>query len=104
MEITDNDYICTVFCQPCEVTVGDALSELLHRFDIENVRISEELTPSIASNYNDTLKRKILGKVIDTENQIILVGTLRFIVDEYLPGSLQAGDHIEFFCERIDLW
>ncbi|WP_019409929.1 hypothetical protein [Pseudomonas psychrophila] len=104
VEITDDDYICTVFSQPCEVSVGDNLNEPLHIFDIKNVRINEELTPSIASNCNDTLKRKIVGKVIDTENQIILVGKLRFIVDDYLPGGLQAGDYIEFDCERIDLW
>ena len=104
VEITDDDFSCTVFSQPCEVTVGDDLSEPLHIFCIKNVHINEELPPSIISSYNDTLKRKIVGEVIDTENQIIAVGQLRFIVDDYLPGGLQVGDHIEFDCERIDLW
>lgn len=104
VEITDGEHTCTVFSQPCEVTIGENLSDPLHIFDIKNVRINEELPLGIASDLNYTLKRKIVGEVIDTENQVISVGQLRFMVDDYLPGGLQAGDHIEFDCERIDLW
>ena len=57
VEITDGDHTCTVFSQPCEVTIGENLSDPLHIFDIKNVRINEELPLGIASDRNHTLKR-----------------------------------------------
>jgi len=50
------------------------------------------------------LELKVVAKIVDTKNQVIAVGNIKMVIDDFLPGGLENGNIIEFECARIDLW
>ncbi|MGG6463277.1 hypothetical protein [Solilutibacter silvestris] len=104
VEVTDGEFFCVAFSQPCSVGVGDELTELLHVFGIKEVMLSEQSQVGISSVTVDGLGRKVVARVDDKSRQILAVGAIAMVVDEYLPGGFEDGDLIEFECARIDLW
>lgn len=104
VEITDGNFVCVAFSCPCEVQVGDKLTEPLHVFDIKDAMLSEKSELGIWKINETGLGRKIVAELIDVAKQVLAVGGITLIVDEYLPGGLERGNLIEFECARIDLW
>lgn len=104
VEVTDGHFNCTVFSQPCDVAVGDALTEPMHILNMRNAQINTDSPPSIKNTRKNTFEHKVVGVVNCLEEQIISVGKIILIADDYLPGGLKVGDKIEFECGRIDLW
>ena len=104
VEITDGIFTCIAFSCPCEVAVNDRLSEPLHVFDIQKAMLVENAEPGIWNITENGLERKIIAKVADVSKQILEVGSILFVVDEYLPGGLEQGNLVEIECARIDLW
>lgn len=104
VEVTDGHYFCGAFCHPCRVKVGDEIKEPLHIFDIGNLMLSEKSQLGIWSTDERSLTRKVVGRIIDIVEQIVVVGGIRLVIDDPLPGVFQEGNIIEFECARIDLW
>lgn len=102
--ITDGNFVCEVFSQPCNVNIGDELTKPLHVFDIKNMMLSRQLEIGIWKSSEKGLGRRVVAQLVDLSNQLLAVGGIILIVDEYLPGGLEEGNLIEFECARIDLW
>lgn len=104
VEITDGAFTCVAFACPCEVEVNDKISEPLHVFDIRNALLVDDVAPGIWNLTDDGLGRKVIAELIDVSKQLLKVGDIVLVVDEYLPGGLEHGNLVEFECARIDLW
>lgn len=104
VEITDGAFTCIAFSCPCVVTVDDKLSEPLHVFDIRNAVLSDNVAPGIWNLTDDGLGRKVIAEITNVSKQLLKVGGIVLVVEEYLPGGLEQGNLIEFECARIDLW
>ncbi|MET1069745.1 MAG: hypothetical protein ABWY28_17190 [Pseudomonas prosekii] len=102
--ISDGHFTCIAFCQPCNIKVGDKITEPLHAFSIKNAIISDKSTLGVWNVSETKLEKKVIAKILDITNQIVAVGDISLIIDDYLPGGLENGDIIEFECARIDLW
>lgn len=104
VEITDGVFTCVAFSCPCEVQVNDQLSEPLHVFDIRNAMMVKDAAPGIWNLTDDGLGRKVIAELTDVSKQLLKVGGIVLVVEEYLPGGLELENFIEFDCARIDLW
>ena len=104
VEISDGQFKCVAFSQPCDAEVGQQITEPLHVFSIKNAMISDKSTLGIWSTSNGKLERKVVAKIVDITNQVIAVGDISMVIDDFLPSGLENGNIIEFECARIDLW
>jgi hypothetical protein len=104
VEITDGEFTCVAFSCPCEVDVNDKLYEPLHVFNIRNAMLVDNAAPGIWNLTDNGLGRKVIGELTDISKQLLKVGGIVLVVDEYLPGGLATGNLVEFECARIDLW
>jgi hypothetical protein len=104
VEITDGVFTCIAFSCPCEVAVNDKISEPLHIFDIQKSMLVENTELGIWSQTDNGLERKVIAKLADVSKQILMVGNIMLVVDDYLPGGLEQGNLVEIECARIDLW
>lgn len=104
VEITDGAFTCVAFSCPCEVEVNEEISEPLHVFDIRNAMLVDDVVPGIWSLTDESLGRKVIAELIDVPKQLLKVGGILLVVEEYLPGGLEQGNLVEFECARIDLW
>lgn len=53
---------------------------------------------------NGRLAQKITAVLQDLQSKRLFVGDIKLVLDDYIPGGIQAGDTIEFECARIDVW
>ncbi len=100
--ITDGNYKCVAFCQPCNKTIADLVKQPLLAFETKGI----EKIASSSLNFNrinSTLKYEICGQVMDFEKGIVSVGLILLELSAPLPGDINVGDTIRFICERIDL-
>ena len=104
VEISDGDFTCIAFSQPCDVIVGEHLTQPLHVFSVKNAMISDQPAVGIWNLSDTKLERKVVAKVIDITNQVLAVGDIHMVINDCLPGGLEIGNIIEFECARIDLW
>lgn len=104
VEITDGEFTCFAFSQPCTVKVGDPVTDPLHVFSMKNAMISQDTTIGIWKISDTSLEHKVIAKIIDSTQQLISVGKIPLLIDDYLPGDLDDGNIIELQCTRIDLW
>jgi hypothetical protein len=105
VEISDGEFTCIAFSQPCNANIGDTIKEPLHVFSIKNAMLCEGDTAlGIFGNEGTGLSRKVIARVVDVSEQLIAVGRINLTIEDYLPGGIRAGDLIEFDCARIDLW
>lgn len=74
VEISDGDFICIAFSQPCNVVVGEHLTQPLHIFSIKNAVISDQSAVGIWNLSDTKIERKVVAKVIDITNQVVAVG------------------------------
>jgi hypothetical protein len=102
--ISDGHFTCIAFCQTCNIKVGDKITEPLHTFSIKNAMLSDKSTLGVWNVSETKLEKKVIAKILDITNQIVAVGDISLIIDDYLPGGLENGDIMEFECARIDLW
>lgn len=66
--------------------------------------ISDQTTVGIWNLSETTPEQKVVAKIIDINTQVVAVGDIHMVVDDFLPGGLETGNIIEFECARIDLW
>ena len=104
VEITDGSFVCFAFSQPCTVKIGDKIAEPLHVFDVKDAMISNQTELGIWKTTENGLGCNVIAKVVDIRAQLLSVGGIQLLVDDYLPGGLEPGNIIEFECARIDLW
>ena len=105
VEISDGEFTCIAFSQPCDANIGDTINKPLHVFSIKNAIVCEGDTAlGIWSIEGTGLSRKVIAKVMDVSEQLIAVGRIDLIIEDYLPGGIRTGDLIVFNCARIDLW
>ena len=102
--ISDGEFDCVTFCQPCHAQVGDIVCEPLHPFDCKNVRLCDSTEVGIWESNAQPLARRVAATVVDAQAHLLAVGGLVLLLEEDLPGGSENGDTIEFECARIDLW
>jgi hypothetical protein len=76
VEISDGDFTCIAFSQPCDVIVGEHLTQPLHVFSVKNAMISDQPAVEIWSLSDTKLEREVVAKVIDITNQLVAVGDI----------------------------
>lgn len=105
VEISDGEFNFVDFFQPCSVNTGDTIDAPLHVSSIKNVMLCEsDSTVGIWDTEKPGLSRKVIAKVIDISEQLVAVGGISLLIEDYLPGGIDTGDLIEFRCGRIDIW
>ncbi len=100
--ITDGNYSCVAFSQPCKHKQEDKIFEPLHAFMVENLMLSHEIDLKI-----ETVKgfqHKVVALVRDINEDIVQVGDISIKLDYHIPSWAKDGDFVEFECGRIDLW
>jgi hypothetical protein len=102
--VTDGQYSCKAYSQPCNVKVGDYLGERLHLFGVRDARLSEISEPGIHRLASNGLAQRLVAKVSDVKLGYLTVGKIHFAADDPLPGGIAEGDMISLDCARIDLW
>lgn len=102
--ITDGVHTLTAFSQPCSKSPEDTVEEVLYAFDTKKIMLKEGKDKPYIKQKNGDLQHEILGIMLDVENKILQVGDILIEIDTDLPGGLQIGDHVEFTCERLDLF
>ena len=102
--ISDGEFECIAFSQPCDIKEGDHLKEPLHAFIVNNLMISRDENCSVVLIKDNGLAQKLVTKVVDVENGIVKIGNIEILLDEKAPPGVLAGDLVEFTCARLDIW
>lgn len=71
---------------------------------MKNAMITQDKILGIWKISHNSLEQKIIAEIVDLTQQIIAIGKIFLVIDDYLPGGLSNGNTIEFQCSRIDLW
>lgn len=105
VEITDGEFTCIAFSHPCSANIGDEVNGPLHIFSLKSAMRCEGFAElGIWNIQKQGLSRKVIARVLDASKQVVTVGKITMIIEDYLPGGVVVGDLIEFECARIDLW
>jgi hypothetical protein len=105
VEISDGNFTCVAFSQPCSANIGETINDPLHVFSLKEAMICESESPvGIWNTEKPGLSRKVIARVINASEHLVAVGGIKLLIDDYLPGGINTGDLIEFKCGRIDLW
>ena len=103
--MTDGKNECLVFSQPCHVTLGENVNDLLHAMDVEDFRRTNETSEKITRDSDVTyFSQFFIAKIIDIKKNIVAVGQIRIELDYAIPDWVKVGELIEFRCDRLDLW
>lgn len=103
--MTDGKNECLVFSQPCHVTLGENVNDLLHAMDVEDFRRTTETSEKITRDSDITyFSQFFIAKIIDIKKNIVAVGQIRIELDYAIPDWVKVGELIEFKCDRLDLW
>ncbi len=103
--MTDGKNECLVFSQPCHVTLGENVNDLLHAMDVEDfmrtTETSEKITRVPEISY---FSHFCVARIIDFKKNIVAVGQIQIELDHDIPDWAKDGDLVEFNCDRLDLW
>lgn len=102
--VTDGQYSCKAYSQPCNVKVGDSLDARLHLFGVRDAMVTETIELGIHRLASKDLAQRLVAKVSDAQLGYLTVGEIHFAADDSLPGGIAEGDIISLECARIDLW
>lgn len=91
VELSDGEVSCVVFSQPCAARVGDEVTEPLHVFSIRHAMLSDQRQVVIKKVADSELMQNVVARVLDAAKQILAVGGLTLIVEDYLPRSAERG-------------
>jgi hypothetical protein len=84
VEISDGNFTCIAFSQPCNVIVGEHLIQPLHVFSVKNAMISDQSAVGIWNLSDTKLERKVISEVIDITNLVVAVGDIHMVIDDFL--------------------
>lgn len=101
--VSDGNYECIVFSQPCDFNVGDEINVPLLAFITNNLMESDQQDYSIQITAPGLLSHECVAKVIDLENNLVKVGDIFIVLDEKIPTGCSVDSFVEFTCERFDL-
>lgn len=103
--MTDGKNECLVFSQPCHVTLGENVNDLLHAMDVEDfmrtAEISEKITRISEISY---FSQFFVARIINIKKNIVAVGQIQIELDYNIPDWAKEGELVEFRCDRLDLW
>ena len=102
LTVTDDNYSCLAFSQPCNYKQGDILHEPLHGFIVENLMLSNKQEFRIDNIKN--FQHKIIARIINFDEDLVEVGDIHIKLDDNIPSWAKDGDYIEFNCSRLDIW
>lgn len=89
VELSDGEFICVAFSHPCSVKIGDQISEPLHIFSMKSATRCQDFAELWIGNIQGQgLSRKVIARVLDVSEQVITVGKITMIIDDYLPGGI----------------
>jgi hypothetical protein len=100
--VTDGQYVCFVFSQPCNFNRGDQLEDALRAFITEDLMLSYEDKVDIFRISDKSLSHRCIAEVVDEENSLVKIGEIYLFLDEKLPAGCSKGKLVEFNCSRID--
>lgn len=103
--MTDGENECLVFSQPCHVTLGENVNELLHAMDVADFSRTTETSEKITRESNISyFAQFFIARIVDMKKNTVAVGQIRIELDYAIPDWVKVGELIEFRCDRLDLW
>ncbi|WP_345843359.1 hypothetical protein [Shewanella algae] len=103
LTITDGEYSCIAFCQPCEYEKG-AEVDYLHAFMAKEVMLSNSGLVSIEALEEKVLPHRVTAVVEDRLENIVKVGSIIIELDCAIPAGVDKGMLVDFECSRLDVW
>ncbi|RWD29386.1 MAG: hypothetical protein EOS34_28080 [Mesorhizobium sp.] len=103
--ISDGEFRCSAYSQPCCLNVGDQLTEPLHIFGLKAASLANfDVMGAWKIGGSGTLAQRIHAKVQSIKDRSLLVGNIQLVTDDPLPGGIVDGDMVALECARIDAW
>ncbi|WP_038181721.1 hypothetical protein [Vibrio rhizosphaerae] len=102
--LTDGEYKCMAFCQPCNYDVGMSISTALHSFMTKNIMLSYSENCLLKQIDSERFPHKCTAIVKNVSSSLVSVGKFVIELDSIIPAGVNDGDIIDFECARIDLW
>lgn len=100
--VTDGVYECLVFSYPCDCSMNDRINEPLFAAFVTDFMLSYETDVGF-EKLKEYYAYKIIAKVLDEENGLVVVGGIILEMEMGIPTWASEGDIVEFNCGRIDL-
>lgn len=101
--ITDGEFEIKCFSQPLKYELNNKINEPLCCYNVKNIvkTLDNEFVVSKLSEY---FAYNMTGMVVDKKNGIIKVGKISLQIETILmPGDINDGDFISFYCQRLDM-
>lgn len=101
--IGDNYFECAAFSYPCNLNIGDSLTEPLQAISVRGVvKMLSSVQLSI-HRQGKSFVHDVVAKVINPQAGIVAVGSIEIELDEPLPRDIGLEDVIQFTCGRLDV-
>tara|TARA_B100001094_G_C18081895_1_gene745646 strand:+ start:562 stop:924 length:363 start_codon:yes stop_codon:yes gene_type:complete len=92
---------CRIFCDFCDYKVGDVLRDPIFAYGVNCVYKSNKNHTQILSKNLDDEPHQIIAKVLDKQKWLVELDTLIIYLQEYIPGDVDDGEYISFFCKEL---
>lgn len=101
--ISDGNFECIAFSQPCHYQVGDHINDPLEAFITEDVMISFENNVGFKKNDNNSFSYTCHATIVNVESSLVKIGNIYIILDNKLPNGCIEGNIVDFNCNRLDI-
>lgn len=102
--ITDGEYECIAFSQPCAYHEGQILRYPLLAFVTKNLMLSYEDKVQFIKTLDSPLSYRCIAEVVDEANRLVKIGKFYLYLDANIPIGCSRGKIVEFDCGRIDAY
>ena len=102
--VSDGQFRCEAYSQPCSASVGDLISEPLHLFGVRSAVLNAAGIERIEKITPDGLAHRLTARVECLQEGRLSVGAIELMAEDRLPGGIQDGDLVDIECARVDLW
>tara|TARA_R110001599_G_C11823498_1_gene617468 strand:+ start:165 stop:530 length:366 start_codon:yes stop_codon:yes gene_type:complete len=102
--ISDGQFTCIAFSQPCDYNEGDSVDDYLHAFMSKNIMLSQDDGVSIRSLEERLLSHKCTAVVESRMESLVRIGNIIIELDSQIPAGVEDGMLVDFECARLDLW
>lgn len=99
--LDDGEHQCRAFEHPQAAQVGDLVREPLLGFETREVERDDSGPPCFVSD-GTSLGHFVRGRVEAREGPLIRVGRFGIEPDIPLPGDIDIGETVRFYCSRLD--
>lgn len=81
VSITDGNYSCLTFCQPCNYSLGDFITVPIHSFDTLDIILETTSCEFYLKRKNSNFGYEAVAKVFNVEDRILKIGSILIELD-----------------------